>query len=66
MGMKHEAKKGTIIRAGGVTITVLRGNPQLEITTDEPNVVITVTDPDPTSEEWGNRSPRATVPSFSV
>lgn len=46
MGMKHEAKKGTVIRAGGVTITVLRGNPQLEITTDEPDVVITTTAPE--------------------
>ena len=46
MGLKHEAKKGTVIRAGGVTITVLRGNPQLEITTDDPNAAITTTDPE--------------------
>ena len=32
MGLKHEAKKGTIIEANGVRITVLRGSPRLEIT----------------------------------
>lgn len=62
MGMKHEAKKGTIIQANGVKVTVLRGNPHLEITTDEPDVVITATDPDSTSEEKGNRTPRESVP----
>jgi hypothetical protein len=31
MGMRHEAKKGTIIQANGVTIIVLRGSPCLEI-----------------------------------
>ena len=32
MGLKHEAKPGTTIHANGVTVTVLRGRPQLEIT----------------------------------
>ncbi len=32
MGLKHEAKKGTVIEVNGVTITVLRGSPRLEIT----------------------------------
>lgn len=32
MGLKHEAKKGTVIHVNGVTIKVLRGSPQLEIT----------------------------------
>lgn len=32
MGLKHKAKKGTVIEANGVRITVLRGSPQLEIT----------------------------------
>jgi hypothetical protein len=32
MGLKHEAKKGTVIEVNGVKITVLRGSPQLEIT----------------------------------
>lgn len=31
MGLKHKAKKGTVIEANGVTITVLQGSPQLEI-----------------------------------
>ena len=46
MGLKHEAKKGTVIEANGVRIVVLRGNPQLEITTDDPNAAITTTDPE--------------------
>ena len=32
MGLKHKAKKGTVIKVNGVTITVLRGSPRLEIT----------------------------------
>ena len=32
MGLKHEAKKGTVIDVNGVKITVLRGSPRLEIT----------------------------------
>ena len=32
MGLKHEAKKGTVIEVNGVTIKVLRGSPHLEIT----------------------------------
>lgn len=32
MGLKHKAKKGTVIEVNGVTITVLRGSPRLEIT----------------------------------
>lgn len=32
MGLKHEAKKGTVIEVNGVKITVLRGSPTLEIT----------------------------------
>jgi hypothetical protein len=32
MGLKHKAKKGTVIEANGVTVKVLRGSPQLEIT----------------------------------
>jgi hypothetical protein len=32
MGLKHEAKKGTVIEVNGVTIKVLRGSPRLEIT----------------------------------
>lgn len=39
MGLKHEAKKGTVIEANGVTITVLRGSSRLEITAP-PDVVI--------------------------
>ncbi len=39
MGLKHEAKKGTVIEANGVKIVVLRGSPLLEITAP-PNVGI--------------------------
>jgi hypothetical protein len=39
MGLKHEAKKGTIIEANGVTVRVLRGSPHLEITAP-PSVTI--------------------------
>lgn len=49
MGMKHEAKKGTVIQIDGasmVQLTVLRGNPLLEITTLESGAVITTTDPE--------------------
>lgn len=31
MGLKHRAKKGTVIEANGVRVTVLRGSPELEI-----------------------------------
>jgi len=41
MGLKHEAEKGTVIEANGVTITVLRGSPRLEITAP-PEVAIHV------------------------
>ena len=41
MGLKHEAKKGTVIEANGVTITVLRGSPQLEITSP-PGIAINI------------------------
>lgn len=41
MGLKHEAKKGTVIEANGVTVTVLRGASQLEITAPR-EVVITI------------------------
>jgi hypothetical protein len=32
MGLKHQAKKSTVIEVNGVTVRVLRGSPQLEIT----------------------------------
>lgn len=32
MGLKHEAKPGTVIEANGVKIVVLRGSPRLDIT----------------------------------
>ena len=32
MGLKHEAKKGTVIEVNGVKIVVLRGSPLLEVT----------------------------------
>ena len=41
MGLKHKAKKGTVIEANGVRITVLRGSPQLEITAPPGVTVIT-------------------------
>jgi hypothetical protein len=41
MGLKHNAKKGTVIEANGVTVTVLRGTPQLEVTAPR-DVVITI------------------------
>ena len=31
MGMKHKAKKGTIIEVNGVKVIVLAGSPKLEI-----------------------------------
>ena len=34
MGLKHEAKKGTVIEVNGVTIRVLRGSPLLEISVE--------------------------------
>jgi hypothetical protein len=40
MGLKHKAKKGTVIEANGVTITVLQGSPKLEISAP-PQVTIT-------------------------
>jgi len=41
MGLKHIAKKGTVIEANGVKVIVLRGAPQLEITAPR-DVVITI------------------------
>lgn len=41
MGMKHEAKKGTVIEANGVKMTVLRGCPLVEVTAD-PKIVIII------------------------
>jgi hypothetical protein len=39
VGLKHKAKKGTVIEANGVTVVVLQGTPRLEITAP-PNVPI--------------------------
>jgi len=40
MGLRHEAKKGTVIEANGVKVKVLRGSPLLEITA-APEIAIT-------------------------
>lgn len=41
MGLKHKAKKGTVIEANGVKVTVLAGSPKLEVSAPE-NVGITI------------------------
>jgi hypothetical protein len=41
MGLKHQARPGTTIRANGVLVTVLRGRPHLEVTAPR-EVVITI------------------------
>ena len=41
MGMMYKAKKGTVIEANGVRITVLRGSPRLEITAPPEVVILT-------------------------
>jgi len=62
MGLKHRAKKGTVIEVNGVTITVLRGSPRLEITAP-PGVAITTSQRVRTAEkEDRSRNLQPTLP----
>jgi len=55
MGLKHKAKKGTVIEANGVKVTVLRGSPELEITAPE-NVAVSIGRPTAQPSRWSTRS----------